>query len=42
MGLAFSQSNLDVLDWALPDEEYEAISSIPLQRRLVDGSMVRP
>ena len=35
------QSNFEVLDWKLPEEDYQAISNLKLQRRLVDGSMVR-
>lgn len=41
-GAAIAQSNLEVLDWTLPSAEYDAISSIKFQRRLVDGTMVRP
>ena len=36
------QSNLDVLDWSLSAEDFDAISSLQGQSRLVDGSAVRP
>ena len=36
------QSNLDVLDWSLSAEDFDAISSLTGQGRLVDGSAVRP
>ena len=32
------KSNLDVLDWELPDEDFKAISSLARQERMVDGS----
>lgn len=35
---AHLKSNLEVLEWTLPNSDYDAISSIQFQRRLVDGT----
>jgi hypothetical protein len=38
-GCCKSQNNLDILDWQLPDEDFQALSELQPQRRMVDGSM---
>jgi hypothetical protein len=34
-----SQNNLDILDWELPDGDFNALSGLQPQRRMVDGSI---
>ena len=34
------KQNLDVLDWEIPKEDFEALSNLPVQRRMVTGAFL--